>query len=614
MVLYRPLDTLIRLLLRYSDTRSGMDADMNIFSRLTVHIQELKKGTYVKLRPLEAGYDPEDWKALLERYLRDNFTTLTHGEILTVSAGKDVYRFLVDELKPSNDAISIIDTDLEVDIEALNEDQARETLKRLSEKLQKAPSTKDGSSTGGAIDFGGSLVGQVRPGEYVDYELDVWDRTKLLQVDVNAMDSEREVDLFVSPAGPKQRVKPRLEEHVFSDLSSRPSKRIKISPSNTALENAESLRISIGNYPDNPDYQSDTSVPIQYSLSISHADSVGDKGTHDATASTDHDHAGEAQCKNCHQWVPSRTMMLHENFCFRNNILCSQCQNVFQKSSEEWKNHWHCPHDDSYGSTSAAHRKHDALFHRPQTCSQCNYEARDISDLAQHRTTLCPGRLILCSFCHLIVPQQGPDDLSPTDPEVIFSGLTPHELSDGARTTECHLCAKIVRLRDMAVHLKHHDIQRLSRIKPRICRNMNCGRLIDHVGKNGEVRSQKANEGNDIGVCDPCFGPLYVNTYDPEGKALKRRIERKYLTQILTGCGQTWCRNEFCKTGRKNQGVEAPMSSKEGMVAIKPFLEGLLGRATPVHFCVDEASQRRRVLAEMMAAEGDGAGNGKGKV
>lgn len=56
--------------------------------RLTVHVQELQKGTYVKLRPLEAGYDPEDWKALLERYLRDNFTTLTNGELLTVAAGR----------------------------------------------------------------------------------------------------------------------------------------------------------------------------------------------------------------------------------------------------------------------------------------------------------------------------------------------------------------------------------------------------------------------------------------------------------------------------------------------------------------------------------------------
>ena len=165
----------------------------------------------------------------------------------------------------------------------------------------------------------------------------------------------------------------------------------------------------------------------------------------------------------------------------------------------------------------------------------------------------------------------------------------------------------------MGTHLKHHDLQRLSRVKPRICRNVNCGRPTDHISKTGEVRAQKANEGNEIGVCDPCFGPLYVSMYDPDGKALKRRVERRYLTQILTGCGQAWCRNEFCKTGRKNLGFETPLTSKEGMMAVKPFLEGLLGRSTPVHFCVDEASQLRRVIAAMMAAEADSAGKGKGK-
>ena len=583
--------------------------------RLTVHVQELQKGTYVRLRPLEAGYDPEDWKALLERYLRDNFTTLTNGEILTISAGKEEYRFLVDQLKPSNDAVSLVDTDLEVDIEALNEEQARETLKQRMRKLQRARGTIDGSSTGGVVKLGASLSGQVRPSEYVDYTLEGWDRTQVLAIEIFSETPEADIELFVSPFNPHQQARPRLEEHVFSDMSTRQSKRVKIQPTNTALENSEALWISVGSYTSGPngnemDIQQG---PVPYHLHIYAADSAVNSEPDVDMTLDDTPHPDETRCKNCQQWVPSRTMMLHENFCFRNNILCPQCRTVFQKSSPEWKNHWHCPHDSSYGSTSSSHHKHDSLFHVPQVCSSCGYQAKSIPDLAQHRTTLCPAKLILCSFCHLIVPQQGPDDPSSTDPEVIFSGLTPHELADGARTTECHLCSKIVRLRDMTTHLKHHDLERRSRVKPRICRNVNCGRTIDHVNKNGEVRIQKASEGNEIRVCDPCFGPLYVSMYDPEGKALRRRVERKYLTQMLTGCGQIWCRNEFCRTGRKNSGFEGPMTSKEGTAAVKPFLEGLMGRSTPVHFCVDEASQQRRVLAGMLTAEGDAGDNGKGK-
>lgn len=75
-------------------------------SNITVHAKQLPKGTFVKLRPLEAGYDPEDWKSILEEHLRSNFTTLTNGEVLVVHGGRGLdgkreeFRFLVDGFKP----------------------------------------------------------------------------------------------------------------------------------------------------------------------------------------------------------------------------------------------------------------------------------------------------------------------------------------------------------------------------------------------------------------------------------------------------------------------------------------------------------------------------------
>lgn len=85
--------------------------------KITIVSRSLPKGTYVRLRPLEAGYDDEDWKALLERHLRMNFTTLTVGEILSVggrtnSGGKKdrgEFRFLIDKLQPE-EAVCIVDT------------------------------------------------------------------------------------------------------------------------------------------------------------------------------------------------------------------------------------------------------------------------------------------------------------------------------------------------------------------------------------------------------------------------------------------------------------------------------------------------------------------------
>ncbi|KAL8723468.1 MAG: hypothetical protein Q9181_007275 [Wetmoreana brouardii] len=572
--------------------------------KLTVHFEELPKGTYVKLRPLEAGYDPEDWKALLEKHLHDNFSTLTKGEILTVVSGKEEFRFLIDVLKPNDKAISLIDTDLEVDIEALNEEQARETLKRRVQKAQRASGTSEGSSTGGLIQLEQEAVGQVRPGEYVDYTVEEWDSNRDLEVELAPQDNEQDIDLFLTPTGPKQRARPREDEHVFANFSSTPSKRIKIKHTNAELDNAEALWISVRGY----EHQDQTNVPMQYQLRITSSNPSAGDGTDTSMTTEEPLNPDEERCSNCHQPVPRRTMFLHQSFCLRNNVVCPHCHQVFHKTSPEWKTHWHCPHDSSHGNSSVSNVKHDRLYHTPQTCPACGDPCYNIADLAHHRTTTCPAKPILCQFCHLIVPQRSPDDPEMSDPEVLLSGLTHHELVDGARTSDCYLCSKIVRLRDMKTHLKHHDYERLSRSKPTICGNKCCGRVLVGYAKDGKRLTRDAD--NELGTCGQCFGPLYANTYDPEGKALRRRVERRYLSQMLTGCGKEWCRNEYCKTGRTNMGLEAVSDAKERMSIIKGLLE-----TKQVSFCTDEGSQRRREMAEMVAMErGDGDGVVSGSV
>ena len=576
---------------------------------ITIHAKELPKGTFVKLRPLEAGYDPADWKSLLEKHMQATFTTLTNGEVITIPSGrkKEEFRFLVDGFKPESDGVCIVDTDLEVDIEPLNEEQARETLQKIAAKKLRAPGTQQGSSPGGDLDFFNAQTGQVLPGEYVDYQLASWSQTQGLEITLSDVDPNTEVDIFVSPYGPRQRARPRDDEYVFSDSSSAYPRRIRIPPTNDALQDAEAVWVSVFAYPPtgNDANGDEPGHPVPYTLRASPFDLTTTNGKSDTTFPAEHD-PDETQCKNCKQWIPKRTLMLHENFCYRNNVLCPHgCGQVFQKRSTEFQEHWHCPHDTFYGTGGLSRTKHDKTFHSEQTCSGCDRTFSSLPELAQHKTTVCPGKLILCQFCHLEVPQEGDPD-SP-DAQAILSGLTPHELADGARTTECHLCGKIVRLRDMTTHLRHHELQKLSKPPPRVCRNVNCGRTLDGVGKNGDTRVNAAGPDNDIGLCGVCFGPLYVNVHDPDGKALKRRIERRYLTQLLTGCGKAWCKNELCKTGRSHHdGLAAAgsVSSKDALLMARPFLEKMRDKSSPLHFCVDERSQKQRVLAEMVAAEG----------
>lgn len=581
----------------------GVDEDKEEEVTVTVHAQQLPKGTYVRLRPLEAGYDPEDWKALLERHLRENFTTLTVGELLTVPSGRGrSFEFLIDKVAPEEkegqaNGICIVDTDLEVDIEPLNEEQARETLQKLSQKAARKPGSEKGSSTGGLIKRGQQIQGRVRRGDYVDYELDNINDGGV-QVELEAADGA-DLDIFVSPFSAYQRAQPRSDEHVFGDMSSKPFKILKLDMSLPELVDAEKLYISVHAFSLPGEAEDDIEPPFEYILRLSDAMQV-DVG--EETADLNVHSPDEVQCKNCQQWVPQRTLFLHENFCLRNNILCPKCKNVFQKSSSEWQNHWHCEHDESYGNDEPSKEKHDYIFHKTHTCFNCDYTADSLPSLAHHRTTRCPGKQILCQFCHLVVPQQGDSDPDMNDPEVLLSDLTPHEIIDGGRTTECHLCNKIIRLRDMKTHLRHHDLERLSRPAPSICRNVNCGRTL------------KTSKGTPLGLCNICFAPLYTDAHDPEGKALKRRIERRYLSQMLTGCGKTWCRNAYCKTGHERSsasGSVLPTSSKDILQVIKPLIDPINtnpaltdDEGTPFYLCADETSQQRRSLGEILSAEG----------
>ncbi|KAH6606126.1 hypothetical protein Trco_005279 [Trichoderma cornu-damae] len=576
-------------------------------SRITVHAAQLQRGTYVRLRPLEAGYHPDDWKPLLERQLRQNFTTLTKDTVIPVQGSRgENFKLLVDKFAPDGDGICVIDTDLEVDIEALNEEQARETMRQIMERGQSGAGASSGSFKGGELSVWKDAEGQVVPGQYVDYTLPSWDRSQDVVISIGGISDADSLDLFVTPKSRRQRALPRDSVHVFGDFSpaQHGTKSITISPTNVELEDAESLLISVHAHQD-PNSGMTATTPIAYAVRAKAASSGGTTAEEPMELDKADHSADDEQCTNCLQWVPKRTMVLHQNFCLRNNILCPMCRSVFKKGSPEYDAHWHCGHDEAHGDSPRSKAKHDWVFHTDHSCPACEFSTNSLSDLARHRTSVCPGKLILCRFCHLEVPQEG-DPFHPS-PEVALSGMTAHELADGARTTECHLCDRIVRLRDMETHLKHHELDKVSRPKPSVCRNVNCGRTLYGVGPRGQIgtaTSQVKGPGNDIGLCSLCFGPLYVSMHDPDGKALRRRIERRYLGQMMTGCGKPHCANEWCKAGRSNTGLEAKGSSAAAVLPlVKPLLSGALDASKPCYFCVDEVSQTSRRLAELVAAE-----------
>ncbi|KAJ2967671.1 hypothetical protein NQ176_g9548 [Zarea fungicola] len=426
--------------------------------QLEIHASTLPKATYARLRPLEAGYNPDDWRPLLERQLQRSFTSLTKNATIRVHGVRgEVFQLLVDKLSPDVDGVCVVDTDIEVDIEALDEEQARETLRRVINKDRQA--NGHGVAKDGSIDIWKPVSGEVALGNYVDYTLPSWNRSQPLQITLSDISDSDALDLFVTPKSNYQRAVPRSTEHVFSTLSldaQLKTKTILISPTNVEVEKAENIQISVYAYPDPSAASSPHQVQYTLRAQIAAEDSRG-SGEVNAGKSEEHGE-NEAQCSNCSQWVPKQSVVLHENFCRRNNVICSICKSVFRKDSEEWNAHWHCAHDTAHGDSQYARHKHDDIFHG-------NWEG---------------------------------DAINPA-PEVVLSGLTAHELADGARTTECHLCDKIVKLRDMQTHLKHHELDKVGKAKPPICRNVNCGRTLFGVGSRGQVRQGPGADGQQGG-------------------------------------------------------------------------------------------------------------------
>lgn len=93
-------------------TTAAMDVEMEAEAETEVDVEaaSLPKGTWVRLRPLEAGYDDEDWKPILERHLREGFATVVEGMLLQVPRGTaGNWDFLVDQALPGG-AVCVVDT------------------------------------------------------------------------------------------------------------------------------------------------------------------------------------------------------------------------------------------------------------------------------------------------------------------------------------------------------------------------------------------------------------------------------------------------------------------------------------------------------------------------
>ncbi|CAG8556505.1 7631_t:CDS:2 [Ambispora leptoticha] len=525
---------------------------------IIIRLKELPKGTWARFRPLSLEYkEIKDYRAAFEDYLRSHYVTLTAGEVLSLRQADSIYKFLVDSLQPEN-AVRIIDTDLEVEIVPfLANGSVSVSNKRHQRKEDKE----------NEISVGQIVKGAVLKDEYTYWNLKSIDRSHGLNIHLKILD-RGDVDLVISTES-----KPTIEDHIWSDFSFSSERSIYISPTNSAYATSEEFCIGVYGHSESQ---------TNYELLITNNDlpipTVTSKELDDENANK----VGYAHCKNCGRWVPERTIVLHSNYCERNNIKCKLCGKIMRRDEEVF--HWHCELCDQPGDSPEEKIKHQEIYHKRRECS-CGYFTDSLPSLAAHKQSDCPNKLITCRFCHNLVKKGE----IPTNSRDLLEGLTGHESYCGNRTIDCVKCNQSVSIRNVPMHAKMHEIEKQSRKLPPLCRNVNCIRTA---------------ENNTLKLCSICFGPFWSPANDPMNRKLLTRLARKYHHQLTTGCGNAWCKNKYCASGTSKSLDPNAAASK-----LVPLLQESQSATSPaIYLCVDQIVTRKRILADILYNGQDGGG------
>ncbi|KAG2188582.1 hypothetical protein INT44_001337 [Umbelopsis vinacea] len=523
---------------------------------IALRLKELPKGQWARLRPISADYkEIMDYRAALESYLRANYNTLTAGEILNIKYGSNRYEFLVDDLKPEK-AVCVTDTDIEIDIEPLEQG----TTLAHEQNPQTTSILASSQATDQPLNLGQSIDRHAATDQYVYFHLKL-----------DSVSSDLELVLLTTQGNTDivadTEKKPVLSFHEWSDLTSKEEKSIIIRASELQAKDT----LYIGVHGADLDADSKFKLTLRPALSSNSNQMEVDTNTEDSV-----------ECENCGSWVPQRTLPLHERFCFRNNVRCPWgCGAVFKKGSEELDNHWHCDKCD-YCGVVADKPKHQAYFHQERECVCGEFKCDSIIDLSKHRRTECYQKLIICRFCHNLVPQEG----APSTAHDKLLGLHGHESYCGSRTIECQKCHKQIPIKDIQVHAKVHQIERQARTLPPQCRNVNC------------VRPAASNS---LKLCQNCFGPFWVSTNDPGNIKLIQRVARKYHSQLTSGCGRMSCKNKFCATATGE--TKDPTEAAQILIPLIQSLQQQLSSkpSQPIlYLCVDDSTAHVRSLGEAL--------------
>lgn len=311
---------------------------------IEVRYVTLPKGTYAQLQPIGLGFiDIPNHKAVLETSLRKH-STLSQGDIITVKHGEHGYNLRILELKPSS-SVSVIDTDVDVDIMEPDYDSTSNSMNQhaliplLLGKVQE---------------------GMVDEGKFQYYKFSVDDALSEkvasgdfnLEVKVETGTGEGDTDVYLSryPV-----IFPTEQQYEWSS---------HVVGSNILVFGSKDITLTPGTY----------SVGVfgfkgssKFHISVATKSNTGRKLGEKADLSSQIDFH-TVECQNCKRLISSRSVMIHEAYCIRHNIVCryNGCGVVLKKV--EAGNHLHCDKCGE-GLQKQEMEKHMKVFHQPLYCS-----------------------------------------------------------------------------------------------------------------------------------------------------------------------------------------------------------------------------------------------------
>ncbi|ANB15130.1 polyubiquitin-binding protein UFD1 [Sugiyamaella lignohabitans] len=551
---------------------------------LFINLVSLPKGTSLTLKTSSTGELVEnvDWKSLLESRLHGSFTALTKGDVLTVShpslPGKNI-DFTIEKLEPTNNshAVCIIDTDLDLEVIEVNDGNSNGSRETVSGSIRGQNSNQ--SSVAGRRDPIPLSVNEhpvnvkgLQPSEvaYFSVAYDINDNSLPLEVSLDNISVDDSSSLVMFMGLEEANISP--DSFLWSNLNS-PGTSLTVSSDDPFLEKYRNLNQSSLQaifYVKVISYQTPASFVIQAKTeAVNYVDSGQESSSN------------TSKCTNCLQMISIHSFARHVAFCERNNILCPEgCGRVFSRREGIPTTHWHCHDHNTSGDSEFSKKLHSDWFHTAMSCPGCGSDHANHILLSQHRATNCPAKLHICRFCHILLPQEL---ASAAD---FLQGLTGHESYCGNRTTDCEICKRVVRLKELQTHLEFHRLDRLREPAPILCSNANCPRLITSTSSNV------------LGLCGICYGPLHSTLLDSDGSKLKQRIERRYVIQLTRGCGKPWCMNEHCASTRPKKRSIAEIMSTD----VKFLMAESANKK--FWFCVDETATKRKLFVQFQSQNG----------